>query len=117
MPAEIHVSTGNQHELSVAVTNESAISVSVAGAGVKGDKGDPGVPGTGSASNELVFIATTDGAMLFTLPNVQVSSGTELFINGLSQPRTEYSATPTLLTLPGSLGIMAGDVVSLVYQV
>jgi hypothetical protein len=70
-----------------------------------------------SAIQEKVIPITTDGAQTVTLtPAINASLGVNLFINGVRQPRTEFTVTNTLLTLPSTLLLMVGDVVTLEYQ-
>lgn len=73
---------------------------------------------TGSwVSRERVFQITVDGAQTILLnPAIVVDFGVDIFINGLKQPRSEFTVTSTLLTLPSTLNLMAGDTVTLIYQ-
>jgi hypothetical protein len=57
---------------------------------------------------------TSDGPQTFTL-NSNPGSVYTLFINGLRQSKTAYTISETTLSLPLSLNLFAGDVISLEY--
>lgn len=64
--------------------------------------------------NEIEQTLTADGGQTITLPS-PAPYGYMLFINGFKQSKSSYFVSGTTLTLPSSLNLFAGDVVSFVY--
>lgn len=65
----------------------------------------------GGTYTQIVQTATANGAMTIALTSAL--PGLEVYINGLLQ--TDFSYTDTLLTLPASLNIITGDVITVNY--
>lgn len=87
----------------------------VLAASQQGLQGPPGPPGTGSAGGgtylEIKTTALASGAQ--TIPLVAALPGLQFYINGLLQD--DHSYTATLLTLPATLFIVAGDKLKVTY--
>jgi hypothetical protein len=64
--------------------------------------------------NEIEQTLTSDGAQTITLPGSALY-GYMLFINGFKQSKSAYTVSGVTLTLPSSLDLFTGDVVSFVY--
>jgi hypothetical protein len=79
-----------------------------------GRQGLPGVGGGSPSHSEVEFQAALDGSqsVLLTL----TASDIDVFINGLKQSRTSYIFSAPNLSLPGTLNIMAGDIITIIYQ-
>ena len=91
-------------DINVTVTPPAQINVALSG--TQGLTGPPGV-------NLLVFeqVALVDGAQTITLPSIP-SGWCALCINGLRQSVSAYSVTGAVLTLPASLNVLTGDLIS-----
>ena len=76
-----------------------------------GTKGDPGAS---LAFREATLIALTDGEQILTLATPATSAGT-LFINGLAQSGRAYARDASSVSIPASLNVLTGDVLTYVY--
>jgi hypothetical protein len=99
----------------VAVTNDQVASVVVYG--MQGIPGVAGQDGVGSATQAINQLAVADGEQTIVLPGINIGAGVDVFINGLWQSRASFTVTSSLLTVPSTLNVESGDLVSVIYQV
>jgi hypothetical protein len=86
--------------------------------GPAGPQGDPGPAGTITFSgimDEFEFVANVAGQQNFTVPNTPLPTGYRLFLNGLRQSKSLYQLSGAIVTIPSSLGIEVGDLVTFEY--
>ena len=76
-----------------------------------GPKGDAGAS---FALSEATSVAHSDGEQILSLPIPAASAGT-LFINGLAQSARTYVHESVSISIPASLNVLAGDVLTYVY--
>jgi hypothetical protein len=83
--------------------------------GATGETGATGPPGELSAGATFETVALASGAQTFTLPSAVSAGWCLLCVNGLRQSETGYSVSGATLTLPSTLGVQAGDLISFDY--
>jgi hypothetical protein len=104
------------HQVTVACANQVGSTIIDLGAKVSfhvvnvGPPGADGVNG-GGAYTEILHTMPANGAT--TLPLVAALAGLQVYINGLIQD--DYTYTATLLTLPATLNLIAGDKLKITY--
>ena len=64
---------------------------------------------------EIHQVAASSGAMTITIPAFASNKGVTLLINGLTQNNSEFTITPGTVTLPTTLNIIAGDMITYRY--
>lgn len=76
------------------------------------------IPGGGGTTTtvEDVFTATT-GQTTYALSLLATLGVAIVAINGLLQPKTEYSQTTTQVIFNNGTGIVSGDTITIFYQV
>lgn len=83
-------------------------------AGATGATGATGPAGAGNTGIED-FTATT-GQTVFTLAHSPTANSVSATINGLTQPKAEYSFATITLTFTSGTGITSGDIISVKYN-
>jgi hypothetical protein len=76
--------------------------------------GPQGAPGAPYVPTEVNVVAMSDGGQTITLP-VAARAGGTLFINGVAQRNDTYAVAATLLSIPPTLDVLTGDLLTFVY--
>lgn len=84
-------------------------------AGPQGDAGPAGTITFSGIMDEFEYTSAISGQQNFTVPNTPLPKGYRLFINGLRQSKSLYNLSGAVVTLPDSLGIQVGDLVTFEY--
>ena len=81
-------------------------------------QGAPGTPGLSSGSGvlDVIYPITSPGSQSISLPGVITPIWADVYVNGLLQPRTEFTITGSVIDLPPSLELVPDDVVIILYQ-
>lgn len=83
------------------------------------EQGPPGPPGlSGYAIRRIEYLALVDGEQIITLSAVpSLGAPINVFLNGLLHSTSaDYSSSNVILTLTASVGVMAGDHITILFQ-